>query len=662
MNRGIRSLTHWPWTNDFGWRNGRRDRQPSRAEGGAIAVTGQNSNLMSRRKAQGRPMLLASPLRRAPLTLRSHFISFLQSRLPPASPNYVLLTMPKRKRTAAAVTTAVDVPAAPGEDAIAAATAAVLALSDPVAGFPASPRRASTRTRRSTDVKPVEPESPLSDLDGELPVTKKRTPRKKAKRHAADVESRSPDSRTPVVYDIPPVERKETKFTGRLGYACLNTILRATKPEPIFCSRTCRLETIRKNGIEFAKDLGLRNARDLSEMIEWNEKNKIRFFRISSEMFPFASHKVHGYDLEYAREQLKAAGDLARRYGHRLTTHPGQFTQLASPKDDVVTASVRELEYHCQMMRYMELDQDSVIIIHMGGVYGDKETTLARFKENYRTRLTDEMRARLVLENDEICYSPDDLLPVCDELRIPMVLDYHHNWINPSKHELPDLLPLVAAGWARKGIRQKQHLSEPRPGAESVMEKRAHADRCVTLPEVLEGGEVDLMIEAKDKEQAVFHLFRIYGLEPVAHDNLRPEKPPKPFVRGKGRALAGDGDADGEGAAGEDAAEAVDGTPRRRTRARAERKDAVGDGGAGGDVDGETELEAPSKPKQKRRRTATTVVAGDVPSPSAFPRKRKRVSVARGKKSVVNAEGEVERAEELVNQRMIQSLWTGEGW
>jgi len=65
----------------------------------------------------------------------------------------------------------------------------------------------------------------------------------------------------------------------------------------------------------------------------------------------------------------------------------------------------------------------------------------------------------------------------------------------PSNHELPDLLPLVAAGWARKGIRQKQHLSEPRPGAESVMEKRAHADRCVTLPEVLEGGEVDLMIE-----------------------------------------------------------------------------------------------------------------------------------------------------------------------
>ncbi|EED83994.1 predicted protein, partial [Postia placenta Mad-698-R] len=248
-------------------------------------------------------------------------------------------------------------------------------------------------------------------------------------------------------------------------------------------------------------------------------------------MFPFASHKVHGYDLSYAHEELKAAGALAKHYGHRITAHPGQFTQLASPREDVVEASVRELDYHCQMMRYMNLDQDSVIIIHMGGVYGDKDGALARFRENYMTKLTDEMKARLVLENDEICYNPDELLPICEELSIPMVLDYHHNWINPSVLPFPELLPRIAATWTRKGIRQKQHLSEPRPGAESVMEKRAHADRCQELPEVLVGDDVDLMIEvcpcvpyshAKDKEQAVFHLYRIYGLEPVIYASLRP--------------------------------------------------------------------------------------------------------------------------------------------
>ncbi|KAI0729555.1 UV-endonuclease UvdE-domain-containing protein [Fomitopsis betulina] len=450
-----------------------------------------------------------------------------------------------------------------------------------MAGFPspsASPRRTSARARKQAPPA-EEPDSPLGELEDEFPAKKKRLPRKKAKTAATrdespltDLEEPVKKKRTrrkkvadPVVYDIPPVERKETQFTGRLGYACLNTIMRAMKPEPVFCSRTCRLDTIKKNGIEFAKDLGLRNARDLKAMIEWNEQNKIRFFRMSSEMFPFASHKIHGYDLDYAREELMAAADLARKYGHRLTTHPGQFTQLASPRDEVVEASVRELEYHCQMMRYMELDQDSVIIIHMGGMYGDKETTIARFRENYRTRLTDEMKARLVLENDEICYSADDLLPVCDELDIPMVLDYHHNWINPSKHELADLLPRVAACWVRKGIRQKQHLSEPRPGAESVMEKRAHADRCVELPSVLVGADIDLMIEAKDKEQAVFHLYRLYGLEEVIYENLRPEKPAKPFVRGAGsRARANSVDEDD----GDDVAEAGNAMPKRRARAR----------------------------------------------------------------------------------------------
>ena len=58
----------------------------------------------------------------------------------------------------------------------------------------------------------------------------------------------------------------------------------------------------------------------------------------------------------------------------------------------------------------------------MQGVYNDKPATIARFRENYTTKLTQEMRDRLVLENDEMCYNPDDLLPVCEELNIPLVV------------------------------------------------------------------------------------------------------------------------------------------------------------------------------------------------------------------------------------------------
>ncbi|KAI0701982.1 UV-endonuclease UvdE-domain-containing protein [Cytidiella melzeri] len=392
-------------------------------------------------------------------------------------------------------------------------------------------------------------DSPLTDLDETTPEKNKKGGKRKKK------------NTEPVVYDIPPVERKVTQFKGRLGYACLNTVLRATKPEPIFCSRTCRKDTIHKNGIDFAKDLGLKNTRDLVRLIEWNEENKIRFLRISSEMFPFASHGELGYDLSYAKDELKAAGDLAKKLGHRLTTHPGQFTQLASPKEAVVEASVRELEYHCQMMRYMGLGKDSVIILHMGGVYNDKPSTIARFRETYLNKLTQEMRDRLVLENDEMCYSVDDILPICEELKVPIVLDYHHNWINPSETPLPLLIPRLNKTWHLKGIHPKQHLSSPKPqfadGSGSVMDRRAHGDRCYTLPDEMgmEGvsRDVDLMIEAKDKEQAVFHLYRIYGLEEIKWENLRPEKPA--VVKSEDENGAGEGQ-DGEGSPAK----------RRRTR------------------------------------------------------------------------------------------------
>ncbi|KXN90978.1 UV-damage endonuclease [Leucoagaricus sp. SymC.cos] len=329
------------------------------------------------------------------------------------------------------------------------------------------------------------------------------------------------------VYIIPDVERKETTFKGRLGYACLNTVLRNKRPasESVFCSRTCRLDSLSKNGMEWVKDLGRQNVRDLITMIQWNEDNQIRFLRLSSEMFPFASHGQHGYSLDYCAEWLKEAGDLANKYGHRLTTHPGQFTQLGSPKAKVIDAAVRELEYHCQMLDIMGVGADGVMIVHGGGTYGDKASAVERIKNTISEVLSPKVRARLVLENDEMCYNAEDLLAICEELDVPLVFDYHHDMLNPSSIPPSEIIKRADAIWKRRGIRPKQHLSEPRPGAVTLMERRAHADRCDTLPPDLPD-DMDLMIEvAKDKEQAVFHLYRIYGLAPVIHANLRPPNP-----------------------------------------------------------------------------------------------------------------------------------------
>ncbi|KJA27862.1 hypothetical protein HYPSUDRAFT_35030 [Hypholoma sublateritium FD-334 SS-4] len=324
------------------------------------------------------------------------------------------------------------------------------------------------------------------------------------------------------VYVIADVEKKQTTFEGRLGYACLNTVLRNKKPatDSVFCSRTCRLDSLKKNGIEFVKDLGRKNVEDLLTIIQWNEDNNIRFFRLSSEMFPYASHGTYGYTLDYCSELLAKAGALANQYGHRLTTHPGQFTQLGSPKPLVVEAAVRELTYHCQMLDMMGMGPDSVMIIHGGGVYNDKPRTLERLKQSIMD-LPLKVRQRLVLENDEMCYNAEDLLPVCEELDVPFVFDYHHDNLFPSSLSPATIIDRANVIFSRRGIKPKQHLSEPRPGAVTIMERRAHADRCENLPPDLPD-DMDLMIEAKDKEQAVFYLYRMYDLQPVIHESLRP--------------------------------------------------------------------------------------------------------------------------------------------
>jgi UV DNA damage endonuclease len=243
--------------------------------------------------------------------------------------------------------------------------------------------------------------------------------------------------------------------------------------------------------------------------------------RLSSEMFPFASHDIYGYKLApFASQALAEAGRVAAELEHRLTMHPGQFTQLGSPRKEVITASIRELEYHYELLSLLKLppqqDRDAVMILHMGGVFGDKSATLSRFRENYAA-LPQPIRDRLVLENDDVCYSVHDLLPICEELNIPLVLDYHHHNIifdvdkvREGTKDIMDLYDRIKATWTRKGITQKMHYSEPMPSAITSRQRRKHNPRVATLPPC--PPDMDLMIEAKDNEQAVFELMRTFKL------------------------------------------------------------------------------------------------------------------------------------------------------
>lgn len=334
----------------------------------------------------------------------------------------------------------------------------------------------------------------------------------------------------------------------RLGYACLNTYLRNSQP-PIFNSRTCRIASILEHrhplqdpsqpehaiknrpnkdlpaeiwrGQKYVEELGLANVRDIAKILRWNDKYGIKFFRISSEMFPFASHEEYGYKLApFASEALAEAGKVAGELGHRVSTHPGQFTQLGSPRPSVIENAVRDLEVHDEMLSLMKLpeqaDRDAVMVLHLGGTFGDKAGTVERFKENYK-KLPESIKRRLVLENDDVSWSVHDLLPICEELDIPMVLDFHHHniifdadKIREGTKDIEELFPRILETWKRKGMTPKMHWSEPCPDAVTGRQRRKHNGRPRTLPPLPEG--VDLMVEAKDKEQAVFELMRTYKL------------------------------------------------------------------------------------------------------------------------------------------------------
>ena len=156
------------------------------------------------------------------------------------------------------------------------------------------------------------------------------------------------------------------------------------------------------------------------------------------------------------------------------------------------------------------------MILHLGGVFGDKSATLDRFRENYKG-LSQNIKDRLVLENDDVSWSVHDLLPLCEELNIPMVLDFHHHnivfdsqQIREGTKDITQLYPRILATWKRKNITPKMHYSEPIPSAITGMQRRKHSPRVATLPPC--PPQMDLMIEAKDKEQAVFELMRTFRL------------------------------------------------------------------------------------------------------------------------------------------------------
>jgi len=302
----------------------------------------------------------------------------------------------------------------------------------------------------------------------------------------------------------------------QLGLCCMNITLRDRRP-PIYCSRTITMKMINRLGIEEAKRRGLANAQDLTRLIQWNEDNGIKVLRVSSDLFPhYANPRVESYDLKFAAPALEEAGALARKYNMRITFHPGQYNVVGTPNESVLAKTILDLTYQATVLNMMGMGVNSVMVVHGGGLYGDKKAAMDRWCRNF-LKLPECVRRRLVLECCERIFSIEDCLEISERINIPVVFDTHHfdcyKILHPEERfcEAEYYIPLILKTWERRGIKPKFHVSEQGSGKTGH-----HSDYIENLPDYLleipekYGVDIDIMIEAKKKEFAIFRLYEKY--------------------------------------------------------------------------------------------------------------------------------------------------------
>ena len=302
----------------------------------------------------------------------------------------------------------------------------------------------------------------------------------------------------------------------QLGLCCLNMTLRDSKPS-VFSSRKMIIKSVETKGIDALKEKILQNLKDTITLIKWNEKNGIKVFRLSSELFPHKSNpKVEDYTFDFAIELLKQIGCLARKFNHRLTFHPGQYNVVGTPNEKMFKQTCEDLKYHADVLDLMGMGDDSVMVVHGGGLYGDKEKTKERWCKQFYM-LPENVQKRLVLENCEKCFSIQDCLDISNKVNIPVVFDTHHyecyNILHPEETSLPPekYIKDILETWKKRNIKPKFHVSEQGSGRCGH-----HSDYIESLPKYLleipkkYNQYIDIMIEAKKKEQAIFKLYEKY--------------------------------------------------------------------------------------------------------------------------------------------------------
>jgi UV DNA damage endonuclease len=287
----------------------------------------------------------------------------------------------------------------------------------------------------------------------------------------------------------------------KIGYPCINWTIGCKG------DKTFRLKSYSEQRLI---DTVTNNLGCLSDMLRFNANHNILFFRIRSDVVPFASHPVCQFDwLKYFKDQLASIGSFIKSYNIRISMHPGQYTVLNSPDPGILARSIKELRYHADVLDALDLDVSAKIQLHVGGVYGDKNKSIRRFIERYHD-LDEALKRRLVIENDDRSYTTGDCLRIHDQTGVPILFDAFHHELNHSGSLSTNALVEIGKTWhEHDGIPMVDYSYHSNNGlkvshAESIDSAHFEHFLATTRPY-----DIDIMLEIKDKETSALKAVEI---------------------------------------------------------------------------------------------------------------------------------------------------------
>lgn len=311
----------------------------------------------------------------------------------------------------------------------------------------------------------------------------------------------------------------------RFGYVAMSVMLENASPSRTMTATNFKKLEDREAAIHKLQRLAEENLHNCLRLLRHNRAHDIRVFRFSSKLIPLLGHEMlSDWDpFPVLQDRFAELGNYVKQHGMRVSFHPDHFTVISTPRAEVLRSSMQTLDHHVRMLEAMELDEGARLNIHIGGMYGDRKASLARFLRQF-SDMEERIKRRITLENDDKTYTAAETLEVCEQLGVPMVLDIHHHLVNNQGEDIAELWPRIAATWRPSPLvpvelPPKIHVSSPR----SSQEPRAHADH-VDVEHVLPllrsiadlTPAVDVMIEAKRKDEALFKLMdELKGLDDI---------------------------------------------------------------------------------------------------------------------------------------------------